>query len=188
MKIYQAKRYEFAELNEEAKAHALEIAQREAWENIPEYFLEEDMSFKAAKLLGIEEDYLPRDISVVYSLSYSQGDGASYRGRIFKDQAPALNWPENVRWLEIEGDRRYSHERSFSVRLYDEEDEEIDDKDNAMRDQLTDLSRELGRYGYKWLEDWTSPERVKEELEERDACYTAEGNWSPVTGEVEEVA
>lgn len=188
MKLYQAKRYSFNELEGEGRENAIDIATREAWQNIPDYFLEEDMSFKAAKLLGIEEDYLPRDIRVAYSLSYSQGDGASYRGRITKDNAPALNWPEKAAYLDINGDRFYSHERSFTIDLYDEEGNYVEDTGDALREQLSDLSRELAKYGYKWIEDWCSRKRVIEELEERDSCFTKEGNWSPINGEVEEVA
>ena len=189
MKLYTVKRYSFAELSPEAQAAAIETAVKEAWENVPDFLLEEDMNFKAAQLLSGELDMsLPNNTKLYYSLSYCQGDGARLDGRIYKQDSPTLPWPENAIYLDVDGDNRYYHNRSFSIDLYDEEGEYVDDQNNSMLEALRDICVQLERYGYKWLENWSSEETVKEELAEREPYFTLEGGYKPISGEVEEVA
>ena len=189
MKTYTVKRYSFNELNAEAQAAAIENERKCSWESFPDFLMEEDMNFKAASLLSDDIDVsLSSDTKVFYSLSYCQGDGARLDGRIFKTDAPNLPWPENAAYLDIDGDSRYYHHRSFSVEIYDEEGEYLDDLNSSMLEALRDICVKLERYGYKWIEDWNSEERIREELQERDPFYTLEGDWKPLSGEVEEVA
>ena len=82
-------------------------------------------------------------------------------GRIYREQAPALTWPDRVAYVDLlrnDWSRRYSHYNSFNVEAGDEADEPVNLSGSVIEQQLRDLCKDLERAGYKYMEGATNRE------------------------------
>lgn len=193
MKEYKVQRLAFSELNEEARERAISSCQ----DKLHEYLDEREISdYLRGQIEGALGGYPDDDIEIAYSLSYCQGDGVAIYGMIRRADAPDLTWPESAAYVTMTRNsygHHYSHYNSFSVDVYDEEGEIVDDSDGTriLETQLRDLCRELERAGYKYIEGMTSREAAIEYLEseesEIDPLFLANGDRDYPAGVVEEV-
>jgi hypothetical protein len=190
VKEYLVKRYTFEELEDSAKERAIEKMTSRLWEwvdyDLIKEYLEEDLW---EKLGGVS-----KDIKLALSLGYSQGDGVAIYGRLHKENAPNLLWPEGVENVNLERNSwgaHYSHYNSFNVDFYDEEYNEVSpyntdgnlrDDFNAMAKSIRDICKSLEDQGYKYIESDTSRESAIEYLENNySEEFTIDGDLDPIT-------
>ena len=177
MKEYTVTRYSFEELSPEAQEKALEEWRYSLHRDLPEYFLEEAMLDQLAR--EITGDYeLPgaEDLKISYSLSYSQGDGVSFTGRVYKDKAPGLSWPDSAAYAEFSrGSHHYSHAYTVAPELFDAEEEEISDGIEEFRESYLKICRNLEKYGYEWIEEWASEAHAREEIAKAGDIFLLSG-------------
>jgi len=193
MKDYTVRRFAFSELNEGARERAILQLQDTLHEYLDEREITDYLRGQIESALG---GYPDEDIEIAYSLSYCQGDGVAIYGMIRRADAPDLTWPEGAAYVTMTRNswgHHYSHYNSFSVDVYDEEGEIVDDSDGTriLETQLRDLCRELERAGYKYIEGMTSREAAIEYLEneegEIDPLFLENGDRDYPKGAVEEV-
>ena len=187
MRDYLITRYSFDELNPAAREKAIETERRLAWENIDDHYLSEYLSEALTRELTGQEwgEGEPNDLKLAYSLSYSQGDGVSFTGRITREQGPALNWPEAAAYIEfIRTDSRYSHPYTVRPEFYDETGEEIgsDAEIKTLRAQYLEICDTLERLGYKSMEYDTSEAVAIETLTEAGDIFLESGAISQPVG------
>lgn len=163
MKIIETKVYTFEELSPEAKEKA-----REWYREGNDYpYLEEEMNYKAGELLkkaGIKN----ADYSVLYSLSYSQGDGA-----MIKLTADWKAWR-----VVVKNSGHYSHERSTTIELTSLRTGEyapVKTVEDFEENVYIPLCIELRDYGYDCIDYEDSDESVDEMLIANDFEFTSEG-------------
>lgn len=184
MKDYKVRRYSFEELEGEARERAVTELRQSLGELDFSYELTEYLSeYVDAALGGVNSQ-----LDLRYSLGYCQGDGVALYGRVDRENAPDLSWPEGASYAELSRNQwshQYSHYNSFNVEVFNSEDEEVEV--GYIEVQLRDLCRELTRVGYNFIEGMSSEELAIEQLREADAVFTIEGKWDVPVGIVEEV-
>lgn len=150
--------YTVDELNTEARERAIEDARNGEWEYGLEW-LGDAMMEQLSELLEKHKIY-GVDTQVHYSLSYCQGDGASFTGDIEWGAWRATI--EKNHW-----GNHYSHSKSVSVtemtsiKTDKEAPEATMKKLEAIVESIGD---ELEKYGYDCIEDATSDETLLENL------------------------
>ena len=177
MKEYTITRYSFEDLSPEAQEKAIEAWRYSLYLEIPEYFLEESMSDQLSREITGAYD-LPgaEDLKIAYSLSYSQGDGVSFSGRVNKETAPGLSWPDSATYAEFRrNSNHYSHGYTVTPELFDAEDQEISDGIEEFRESYLKICRSLEKYGYKLIEEWWSEAHAREEIEEAGDIFLISG-------------
>ena len=177
MKEYTITRYSFEDLSPEAQEKALENWRHDLYLTLPDYLMEESMLEELAREITGAYD-LPgaEDLKIAYSLSYSQGDGVSFSGRVNKETAPGLSWPDSATYAEFNrGSHFYSHAYTVTPELFDAEDQEISDGIEEFRESYLKICRSLEKYGYKWIEDYTSEAHAREEIEEAGDLFLLSG-------------
>ena len=155
MQEYTVRRYSFAELNEEARENAIENAQRYLHEWLSEQEITDYLEGKLEEDLGS----LPTNLTIAYSLSYCQGDGVALYGRIYREEAKDLAWPEGSHYADLVRNslsNHYSHYNTFNLEVSDENSDPIDLSGSAIEDQLRDLCKKLETLGYRYVENETS--------------------------------
>lgn len=101
-------------LSPRAQARAREVAREWLSRDIDYIDMTERMRDNAATIFGA--DTLPDTVTVDYSLSYSQGDGARITGRIDRGDAPSLPWPVNVSHVTVRAfTSHYCHENTIEL-------------------------------------------------------------------------
>ena len=156
MRDYTLRLYSFNELDEEAKEKAIYEMQNRLHEWIGEGELTDVITYKLEEEIGDSHE-----LDIQYSLSYCQGDGVALYGRLYREQAPALTWPDRVAYVDLVRNQwgyRYSHSNSFNVKASDEHDEPVNLAGTVIEQQLRDLCKDLERAGYKYMEAYTSRE------------------------------
>jgi len=177
VKEYKVTRYSFEELSPEAQGKALEAWRYSLYMEIPDYLLEESMLEELAREITGAYD-LPGadDLRISYSLSYCQGDGVSFSGKVLKENAPGLSWPASAAYAEFNrGSHYYSHAYTVTPELFDAEEEEISDGIEEFRESYLKICRNLEKYGYKWIEEWTSEAHAREEIAEAGDIFLLSG-------------
>ncbi len=156
MRDYTLRLYSFNELDEQGKEKAIEEMQNRLHEWIGEEELTDVITYKLEEEIGDSHE-----LEIQYSLSYCQGDGVALYGRLYREQGPALTWPDRVAYVDLVRNQwgyRYSHSNSFNVEAGDEHDEPVDLSGTVIEQQLRDLCKDLERAGYKYMEGATSRE------------------------------
>jgi hypothetical protein len=180
MKTYAVNRYTFNELKGEARELAIKKMQERLSRWLDEQEITDYLEYEVEKELGA----LPNDITLNYSLSYCQGDGVAIYGRIKKEEAPTLTWPEGVAYIELVKNSwgtHYSHWNTFNVEFYDEEGEWKEGSE-VIEKQLREVCRVLEYRGYKYIEDQTNEASAIEYLEQNyEDEFTLAGNLDPIT-------
>lgn len=167
MKDYTLRLYSFNELDEQGKEKAIEEMQNRLHEWIGEEELTDFLTYKLEEAISDRQE-----LEIQYSLSYCQGDGVALYGRIYREQAPALTWPDRVAYVDLlrgQWSNRYSHYNSFNVEASDEADEPVDLARTVIEQQLRDLCKDLERAGYKYMEGATSKEAAIAYIEDNYA-------------------
>ena len=154
MKDYTLRLYSFNELDDDAKDKAIYEMQNRLHEWIGEEELTDYLTYKLEDAIGDKHE-----LDLQYSLSYCQGDGVALYGRLYREQAPLLTWPDRVAYVDLVKNSwgyRYSHWNSFSVEASDEHDEPVDLAGTVIEQQLRDLCKDLERSGYAYMEGATT--------------------------------
>lgn len=168
MQEYTVRRYSFSELNEEAREKAIENAQQYLHEWLSEQEITDYLKNKLKEDLGS----FPEDITIAYSLSYCQGDGVALYGRIYREEAKDLAWPEGSHYADLVRNslsNHYSHYNTFNLEVSDENDDPIDLSGFAIEEQLRHLCRRLETLGYRYIENESSRESAIRFLEDQDS-------------------
>jgi hypothetical protein len=125
-------------------------------------------------------------LSIGWSLSYSQGDGVAIYGRIYAIDTPLLQWPDNATYADLTNiSNHYTHENSFSVELFGENDEGYETQydegyTDTFAEQLRDICINLKKLGYQELENLTGEQAIIEHLEINDGRrFTENGDFAP---------
>lgn len=133
-------------------------------------FLEDDM------ICYLKEELLPtyniipdNNLSIRYSLSYCQGDGAMFEGTV--------TWDNKYR-VKIQHSGHYCHYNSKDFEIFDFDmgeaiyDSELDKK---FDDVYVKICEDLAKYGYDVMETSDSMENFKETCEANDYYFTNDG-------------
>jgi hypothetical protein len=149
----------------------------------------------------LEKAGLPHE-DVQWSLSSSQGDGVAFYGRFnlrdyIKENNLALQYSDLTPGVLMDvsaeivrkGSHRYNHSNSMQLEIIPggeltkaEEsslkslDDHIASHINHIASHIKDVSRELEKLGYSDIEDSTSEERAREQLENNDLEYDEKGH------------
>lgn len=187
MKDYTVRRYLFEELGEEAKERAITRMQNRLHEWIDEREITDYLTGKLEEAIGGESE-----LEIMYSLSYSQGDGVALYGRLYAKQCPNLTLPEGTHHIELVKNswaNHYSHYNTFNIEAYDVDYEPIDLTGSVIETQLRDLCKELERVGYKYIELATNRESAISYLEENYGDeFSLDGYYDMPKGIVDEEA
>ena len=184
MKEYTVRRYSFNELQGEAREKAVTEMRQLLSAADFSYELEEYLTECVDTAVGGSNEGL----EVHFSLSYCQGDGVALYGRLDRDEAPDLSWPEGASYAQLtrnQWSNHYSHYNSFNVEVFNAEDEEVEV--GYIEEQLRDLCRQLARDGYNFIEGVSSEEAALEMLAEAGEVFIIDGTWSLPAGIVSEV-
>lgn len=164
--------YEFDELSEDAKQHAIE-----QWiENDDMPFLYEYMMEELERLFA-KYKITSDNAAIRYSLSYSQGDGASFTG----DIEWRGTWSARV--VTNGYGNYYSHYNTVNI----DTDEVRSIKTDKPAPQATidklagiiqDIGIELEKSGYAYIDDCHSDEAVADTLRANEYEFTAEGDMA----------
>jgi len=168
--------YKFSELSPEAKEKAKKSYYESVQYGCEQYeFLQENLTeiLKAdLKEAGIEYE----DLEVLYSLSYSQGDGLCFTGK-FKD---------NDFSVVITHRGRYYHSNSVDFQFYDEAGEEIEDNEEFKK-WYKDECKKLEKEGYAEVEYIMDDKEFSELSDDNGWEFTEDGTiFNGVKGGVEE--
>ena len=176
--------YLFTELAADIQQQVLERECRDYYENLPGEWVTEEIWSYVCTQLGWPEKTAGHsaidDLKVKWSLSYSQGDGVALYGTLYRFQAPLLAWPDGLDSIKLERNslsNHYSHENTFTTEGYDEDGNYtygVVDIAGITLD-LRALCRRAAAYGYKWIENATSLESVKDYLVQDDCLFTVNG-------------
>ncbi len=169
--------YKFSELSKEAKEKVIE----KHYENEEHPFLEDNLKeFLIAGLTerGIEFDR--DDIKVLYSFSYSQGDGFCFTGKLTK----------NGILLKLTHNYRYYYDKSVEREFFDTEtgeelDGEFNEKDIELWTDYLALCKECEKQGYDELEYRMNDEEFEEYSEDNEYMYFKSGKRSLNLNEIE---
>lgn len=148
----------FDALSDEAKEKA-----RDWYKSHNDYpFLEEEM--RELILSEFEKlGYTVEGIEVAYSLSYSQGDGASFACTLTKD---------GKQWNVERKDNHYCHE--YTMKAYFVTDDG-DEDDKAMTELCREIAVKAKKAGYEEIEYQNSDEAVDESIMANEYTFTLEG-------------
>lgn len=152
VRTIETKVYKFNELSDEAKLVAIEGYREGLQYDSLEEFMREELIENLLPKYGIT----PNGVQVRYSLSYRQGDGASFTGDIEWDGYRATI--ETNHW-----GIHYSHARSVDVKELNslETDEDApDEKWAELQGIVEKIGKELERFGYEEIEYQSSDETI----------------------------
>lgn len=130
-------------------------------------------------------------LDLEWSLSYCQGDGVAFYGRIDLDALIALptfaEYAEEVKRLDAEGDllieivrnsygHHYSHRNTMNVSIEsNSESKTLTALEEDLSQYIKDVSRQLEREGYEMIESMQSMETFLDTAEANDWEFTADG-------------
>jgi hypothetical protein len=165
MKTIETVVYNFDELTKEAKEKAIQ----KYYENEDYSFLPDDL-MRQFKYLAEENGITYADIRLLYSLSYSQGDGLCFTGTIRKN---GINLFLTHNW-------RYYYAKSVHmVFTEDESGEEVEPETNELAFDLQtlylDICSILEKLGYGILEYRMDNEEFLEMCEANDYTFLPDG-------------
>lgn len=159
MRTIRIKAYKFNELSDTAKKHAIE----KWYENEDYPWLQEDLTQSLHAILE-EKGCTFKNLELLYSLSYSQGDGLCFTGSISK----------NGKTLNLTHNYRYYFARS-TEREYLDEDGEYIDKDPELSEIYFSTCAALEKEGYGILEYRMNHDEFSEHCEINNYEFYADG-------------
>lgn len=174
MKTYTVTRYGFAELSPEAQGKAIEKERSSLYNFMPSEFVEETLRQELETQLGA-----PNSLRLRFSLSYCQGDGVSFTGRLDREEAPLINWPKGATYAEfLPIDFHYCHAWTVRPELFNEEGEEVTEGLEEFRAAYVDICRRLEKVGYADIEGFSSEAAARESLEDVGEVFLIDGSVS----------
>lgn len=163
--------YSFNELSKEAQ----EKAHNKWIESNDYYYLPDALNARLHELLEENKIKDLNDTSkpgteptqVMYSLSFSQGDGCMFEG----------NFEWNGYTITIKHSGNYCHSNSKIIDIMDEEGNqpETDEPYNVFETVYQDICKKLEIYGYAFIGNEDSLEHFKEMCEENDYTFLENG-------------
>ena len=161
MKTIKIKLYEFEELSQKAK----EKAMNKYYEREDYYFLNQDLKESLIYLLD-ERNVYYRDIKLLYSLSYRQGDGLCFTGILEK----------NGITLKLSHEYRYYYANSVDMLFYDKEGEDIEDeRTEELKNIYFEICKILENEGYSILEYRMNDEEFSDLCAANGYYFTEDG-------------
>lgn len=153
MRIVETKVYSYSELSEEAQ----EVARDWYREHDDMPFLYEDMEYRLGELFK-EYGITDKGTQLHYSLSYCQGDGASFTGDI--------EWKA---WRATIGQNswgnHYSHSKTVDVKEMNSLKTDKDAPDETwgkLQEIVEEIGDKLAKHGYEVIEHLRSDENVED--------------------------
>ena len=179
MQHFTVTRYTFEELSPEAQERAITDWQNDKARDDASWWLTPLLEDHLDEELGSDK----QDLTIYYSLSYSQGDGVALEGSLTPETAPLLLWPTGAAHAYIKHSGHYYHERSFYLTVETDEGEEITgDAVDVLLNQLRDVCVSLEKVGYKAIEADLDADNVRAEIIDcTDDVFTVEGKYSVIT-------
>ena len=160
MKTITINLYSFDELSDKAK----EKAKLKWYEHEDFPMLEENLTDSCEYFLeqaGVKFS----DISLLYSLSCSQGDGLCFTGTIEKNGIK----------LKLTHSYRYYFARSVTMYFEDAEGNEMDNDDETLKAIYFDVCAKLEKQGYDEIEYRMTDAEFSEHCEANDYTFEADG-------------
>lgn len=165
--------YKLEELTPKAQEKA-----RAKWAESNEYYflsdylnerLHELLEEKGIKDLNDTSKAGTRPTQVLYSLGYSQGDGAMFEG-MFQWKEYTINVKQSVRYYHY-------NSKNFSIVLTETEEEpdNYQEIEQAFNEIYTKICKELERYGYDFIEYEDSMEAFKEACDANEYMFLEDG-------------
>ena len=189
--------YTYGELSTDAQERAIELLCGEAWEYLDSDMVSEEINgwfaFQAsgndAGCVTDKEIKNVYGVTIEWRVSYSQGDGAAIGGRLRREDAPNLAWPDgidgvcttitNLGWTRLD---------NIVVVNEDGDEDDIYNASQALWDAassfLEALCRKLYRQATDLCETYTGKEYV---LDMYENCYGNQRRFT-VDGEYEDWA
>ena len=166
--------FSFDELTNTVKEGLIKARAEKLQEQYAEWFLSDDIQNECGFLLKGDYGFvLPKDFNIYYSLSYSQGDGVAFIGKLFKRDASQIDF-KNAYYIIFNNDSRYTHSHSFSIEAFDENGDEIEDTEYLYR-QFRSISEKLEGIGYSYLERDFLDEAEEDLLNQDELVYLSNG-------------
>lgn len=156
MKTIETQVFEYDELDEKAKEKARDWYK----DNDDMPFLSEFIDEKAHELLTAA-GFTVHELRMFYSLSYSQGDGASFDATLERD---GHTYTTRVRGPI------YVHE--YMMQFSQDDDEDVPD---AIKNELRGIAKDIARAGYKYIAAERDNENVAEAIRANEYTFTASG-------------
>jgi hypothetical protein len=192
-------------------------AQRKARDTIREWVGGDDVTYAGvddflSDTLAAELGTPPDDVAAMLSrlnveadLSYRQGDGVRFTGKLSREDAPLLSWPDGVDYVLITPmGGHYVHESSFTIEYVRDDDFGYDPfaesgpstegryhgSDNGsdrtpaqcriFHDQVMGICRDMRCAGYSWIEDSIEAAVVYHLTEHPDTYrWNEDGTFAP---------
>lgn len=180
MKTIKINLYKFEELSKEAQTKAI----KKWYENEEYHFLSEDLTESCKNYLG-ENKVKFQDLKLLYSLSWSQGDGLCFIGEFAKY---SIN-------MSIKHNQRYCYSKSVDFEFFDMQGRQIDEdgsildsngkpngrraeKINKLKAVYFDICRTLENKGYFTLEYRMNTEEFTENCEANEYTFEEDGTMN----------
>ena len=163
--------YEIGELKGKAKQRALDNMREAFGTDITSEYILECLKEELINCYG--EGF--KDVKILYSLSYSQGDGVAFDGNVDLTKVKGVPLtPDTYACISCYG--RYTHYNSMAIAFDDDVTKEVEDKFKSI---VKDASKMLTNYGYKVIEDYESDESMVQMAEANDIYFLESGKIAP---------
>jgi predicted nucleotidyltransferase len=190
MRTIRTKVYRFDELSDSAKEKAVERERNEYYEYGEPLFMFDDYCHEQAKEIGFY------DCKFQWSISYSQGDGLSFSGKIDAEDLIKKCMPDikksvakvladNIS-IEINGNTgRYAYAAKSDVDIwmdnYSRHDyaniQKLVDKLKACLENIyMNLCKELEKEAYSWIESENEDSAIIDRIQANEYEFTKDGN------------
>ena len=170
--------YDFDELSADAKNHAVENERDSMHDAIGDWWYEDIINDETEKLKG--EGFSDRNLEILFDGFNSQGDGASFTGRVddndvFIKETLGMKMPdaaiENILIEVIRIDSRHVHENSVRLQCEVDGEEEIEafnfGEDIVINVNVEDYCEDIDKTGGEWVKSRCKSifERLRKEYE-----------------------
>jgi hypothetical protein len=144
--------YTYDELSDKAKKAVVERVREVDYECINSYEVEETIQDHVLSVLteSATWDKLS-DLKIEFSLNHCQGDGVAFYGRLYRNDAPRLNWGilqdnvglQEVRLVRNSHGNHYSHYNCFNLEFYNEDGDLIGTDGGSRNDIVVYLKEDM---------------------------------------------
>ena len=144
--------YTYDELSDKAKKAVVERVREVEYECINSYEVEETIQDNVLSVLteSATWDKLS-DLKIEFSLNHCQGDGVAFYGRLYRNDAPRLNWGilqdnvglQEVRLVRNSHGNHYSHYNCFNLEFYNEDGDLIGTDGGSRNDIVVYLKEDM---------------------------------------------
>lgn len=182
------------ELDDSAKDHATELLCRDAWESLDGDMIGEAVAgtfawHASGEYSGVISAKRLRDeygITLSWSVSYSQSDGATISGTLSRDTSPNLAWPDGIHTVRVRGNTTWGGICTDVYGIDEDGGEGSHVYEARLIEAANDFVMELCQRVYRWCRDeieaHTDPKYVLEMFQEYELQrrFRADGSYAPV--------